>query len=97
MFLWLQLPSAQENKVCHCFHFFPPSIYLEVMGVDAMMLVFCMLHFKAAFSLSFFTFIKMLFSSSLLSAIKVISSAYLRLLVFPLAISFRRDPAQHFA
>ena len=23
---WLQSPSAQENKVCHCFHFFP--IYL---------------------------------------------------------------------
>ena len=31
--------GAQENKVCHCFHFFP--IYLhEVMGPDAMILVF---------------------------------------------------------
>ena len=31
--------GAQENKVCHCFHRFP-SIYHEVMGPDAMMLVF---------------------------------------------------------
>ena len=38
--------------------------------------------FKPAFSLSSFTFIKRLFNSSLLSAIRVISSAYLRLLIF---------------
>ena len=25
--------GAQENKVCHCFHF-PPSICHEVMGLD---------------------------------------------------------------
>ena len=42
--------------------------------------------FKPAFSLSSFTFIKKLFSSSSLSAIKVISPAYLRLLVFLLSI-----------
>ena len=47
-----------------------------------MILVFWMLNFKPTFSLSFFTFIKRLFSSSLLSAIKVVSSAYLRLLIF---------------
>ena len=40
-----------------------------------------MLSFKPAFSLSFFTFIKRLFSSSSLFAIKVVSSSYLRLLV----------------
>ena len=40
------------------------------------------LSFKPAFSLSSFTFIKRLFSSSLLSAIRVVSSAYLRLLIF---------------
>ena len=34
----------------------------------------------------FFTFIKSLFSSSSLSAIRVVSSAYLKLLIFPLAI-----------
>src|SRR5574337_1624373 len=45
-----------------------------------------MLSFKPTFSLSTFTFIKKLFSSSSLSAIRVISSAHLRLLIFLLAI-----------
>ena len=45
-----------------------------------------MLSFKPAISLSSFTFIKRLFSTSLLSAIRVVSSAYLRLLIFLLAI-----------
>ena len=36
--------------------------------------------------MSFFTFLKRLFSSSSLSDIKVVSSAYLRLLIFLLAI-----------
>ena len=31
--------GAQENKICHCFHFFPYT-YHEVMGLDAMILVF---------------------------------------------------------
>ena len=59
-----------------------PSICHEVMGLDAMIFVFWMLSFKPAFSLSSFTFIKRLFSFSLLSAIRVVSSAYLRLLIF---------------
>ena len=63
---WLQSPfavilGAQENKVCHCFHCFP-SICHEAMGPDVMILVFRMLSFKPAFSLSSFTFIKKLFS-----------------------------------
>ena len=62
------------------------SICHEVMGPDAMILVFWMLSYKPAFSLSSFTFIKRLFSSSSLSAIKVVSYAYLRLLIFPPAI-----------
>ena len=41
-----------------------------------------MFSFKSAFSLSSFIFIRRLFSSSLLSAIRVVSSAYLRLLIF---------------
>ena len=45
-----------------------------------------MLSLKPAFSLSTFTFIKRLFSSSSLSAIRVVSSAYLRLLIFLQAI-----------
>ena len=47
-----------------------------------MFLVFWMLGFKPAFSFYSFTFIKRLFSSSSLSAIRVVSSAYLRLLRF---------------
>ena len=63
-----------------------PSTSHEVLEPDAMILVFWMLSFKPAFSLSSFTFIKKLFSSSSLSAIRVVSSAYLRLLIFILAI-----------
>ena len=55
------------------------------MGPDAMIFVFWMLSFKPTFSLSF-TFIKKLFSSSSLSAIRVVSSLYLRLLTFLLEI-----------
>ena len=50
------------------------------------MIIFWTLSFKPVFSLSSLTFIKRLFSSSLLSAIRVVSSAYLRLLIFVLAI-----------
>ena len=45
-----------------------------------------MLSYKSTFSLSSFIFIKWLFSSSSLSAIRVVSSAYLRLLMFLPAI-----------
>ena len=55
-----------------------------MVGPDAINLVLQVL--KPAFSLSSFTFIKRLFSSSLLSAIRLVSSAYLRLLTFLLAI-----------
>ena len=58
-----------------------PSICYGVMGPDAMILVFWMLSFKPTFSLFSFTFIRRLFSSPL-SAISVVSSAYLRLLIF---------------
>ena len=60
-----------------------PSICYEVMGTDAMILVFWILSFKPTFSLPSFTFIKRLFSFSSLSAIRVVSSAYLRLLISP--------------
>ena len=62
-----------------------PSICHEVMGPDAMVLVFWTLTFKPTFSLSSFPFIKRLFSY-LLFAIRVMSSAYLRLLIFLPAI-----------
>ena len=51
-----------------------------------MILVFLMLNFKQAFSLPSFTLIKRFFSSSSLSAIRVVSLAYLRLLICLLAI-----------
>ena len=54
------------------------------MGLDAMILVYWMLSFKPTILLSL-TF-KRLFSSSLLFAIRVVSSAYLRLLLFLLAV-----------
>ena len=61
---WLQSVcsdfGAQENKICHCFHFFL-SICHEVMGLDAMHLVFWMLSFKPVFSLSSSTLLKRLF------------------------------------
>ena len=56
------------------------------MRLDAMVFFFWMLNFKSAFSLYSFTFIKRLFNSSLLSAIRMVSSAYLRLLIFLPAI-----------
>ena len=63
---WLQSPSAvilgPKKIKCHYFHSFP--IYLEVMGPDAMILIFWMLSFKPTFSFSF-NFIKRIFSSSL--------------------------------
>ena len=75
---------------------------MKVMGPDAMTLVFWMLSFKPTFSLSSFTFIKRLFSSSSLSAIRVVSSAYLRLLillVFPVVMygceSWTKKKAEH--
>ena len=83
LILWLQSPSAvilEPPKIRSLsFHYFP--ICHEVMGPDAMILVFWMLSFKPTFSLSSFTLIKRLLSSSSLSAIRVVSSAYLRLLI----------------
>ena len=86
---WLQSPSsdfgAQENKVCHCFHFFPHlfttkwwdwmlwSLFFECWVLSQI--------FHSPLSLS-----SRLFSSSSLSAITVVSSAYLRLLIFLPAI-----------
>ena len=77
--------GAPQNKVCHCFHCFPIYCH-EVKGLDAMIFIFWMLGCKPTFSLSSFTFIERLFSSCFLSAIKVVPSAYLKLLIFLLAI-----------
>ena len=77
--------EAHKNKVFHSFDCFP--IYLPWSdGTRYHDLRFWMLSFKPTFSLSSFTFIKRLFHSSLLSAIRVVSSAYLKLLIFLPAI-----------
>ena len=68
----LQWFWSPKNKVWHCFYCFPWSNgtrFLEVMGPDATIFIFWMLRVKPTFSLSSFTFIKRLFSSSSLSAI----------------------------
>ena len=88
---WLQSPSAvilesPPQKKSNTVSTVSPSIFYEVKGPDAMIFVFWMLSFKPTFSLYSFTFIKRLFSSSSLSAIRVVSSAYLRLLIFLSAI-----------
>ena len=77
--------GAPQNKICHCFqflhllamkwwHWMPWSLFSECWALSQL------------FSLSSFTFIKRIFSSSLLSAIRVVSSAYLRWLIFLPAI-----------
>ena len=73
--------GAPQNQVSHCFHCFP--IYFPWSdGTRCHDLKFseCWV-LSQLFTLSF-TFIKRLFSSSSLSAIRVVSSAYLRLLIF---------------
>ena len=61
-----------------------PSICHEVMGLDAVILVFWVL--SQLFTLLFHPHQEVLISSSL-SAIRVVSSAYLRLLIFLLPVS----------
>ena len=83
---WLQSPSGVilEPKNIKSLTVFIVSPYIchEVMGPHVMIFVFWMLSFKPTFSLSPFTLIKRLFSSYSLSAIRVVSSAHLRLLIF---------------
>ena len=82
--------GAQENKVSHCFHCFP--IYLPWSdGIRCHDLHFLNVEFLT----SFFTLtFKRLFNSSLLSAIRVVSSAYLRLLIFLPTISVAQTVAR---
>ena len=87
---WLQSPSAvilgPKKRKSDTVYVVSSSVCREVMGPDAMILVFWILSSKPTSSLSSFTFINRLFISSLLSAIRVVSSDYLRLLVFLPAI-----------
>ena len=98
---WLHLPSAvilkAEKIKSVTVSIVSPSICYEVMGPDAMIFIFPMLSFKPAFSLSSFIFIKSLFSSSSLSAIRVVSSAHPRLLIFFPAVLFPAYYSSHLA
>ena len=83
----LQSPSAvilePKNKVCNCFHCF--CVYFPWSdGTRCHDFSFLNVELSSTFHESF-TFIKKLFSSSL-SAIRVVSSSYLRLLIFLPAI-----------
>ena len=99
---WLQLLSAVilelKKRKSVTVSIVSPSICHEVIGLDAMILVFWILSLNPAFSLSSFTFIKKFFSSSLLSAIMVGSSAYLRSWYFSQQSWFQLvlHPARHF-
>ena len=71
---WVQSPSTvilepRKRKFVTVF-MVSPSVCHDMMGLDVMILVFWMLNFKPTFSLSSFTFIKRLFSSSSPSAIR---------------------------
>ena len=77
----LQWFWSPQNKVSHCFHCFP--IYLPWSdGTKCHDLHFLNVEFKPDVSLSSFTFIKRLFGFSSRSALRVVSFAYLRLLIF---------------
>ena len=83
---WLQSPYAvilePKKTKSVTVSIVSPFIWHEVIGLDAMIFVLWMLILKPAFSFSSFIFIKRFFSSSSLSAIRVASSAYLRLFLF---------------
>jgi len=78
--------GAPKNIVSHCFHclpiYFPWSDRTRCHDLSFLNVEF-FINVKPTFSLSSFTFIKRLFSSSSLSAIRVV---YLRLLIFLPAI-----------
>ena len=88
---WLQSPSAvilePKKRKSGTTSAFSPCVCHMVMGADALILVlfiylFLILSLKPTLSLSSLTLIKRLFSFSLLSAFRVVSSTYLRLLMF---------------
>jgi len=89
---WLHPPSTVilEKKIkSSIVSSFSSSVCHEVLGPDAMILVSWMLSFKLAFSFSSFTLIKSLFSSTSIYAIRVVSYACLKVLIFLPAIWFQ--------
>ena len=77
--------EAQGKKICHCWHFF--TFYLPWSGgTGCHNLSFLNVEFKASFFTLLFHPHQEVLRFSLLSAIRVVSSAYLRLLIFLAAI-----------
>ena len=73
---------AQEGEICHCVHIYPfYSPWSNEAGCHDLgfFFFFLIFSFDLALSLSSFTLIKRLFSSSSLSFLRVLSSASLRL------------------
>ena len=90
---WLQSPSTvnlDPKKIKSVTaSTFSHSVYHEVMGqivIILLLLLFFRLTFKPAFSLFSFTLLKRLVNSCLLYTIRIMSSAYLSLLIFLPAI-----------
>ena len=82
--------EARQNKAWHCFPFYLPRrdgtrCYDLRWFLLLLLLLLLIFSFKPTFSLSSFTLINSLFSSSSLYAIIVVSFAYLKLVVFLLA------------
>ena len=73
--------GAQEKEICHYFHIFGFCFPCSNGAIYHDLRLFFSIHVKLALSL-FFTLIKRLFRFSSLSAIRVVSSTYLRLLMF---------------
>ena len=102
LILWLQSPSAmilEPKKIKYVTaSTFASSVCHEVMGPDATIIALWMFGFKPSLSFSSFNLFKRLLSSSSLSAIRRLSSAYLRLLVFSWQFWFQLviHPAWHF-
>ena len=82
---WLQSLSAvivePKKRKSVTTSTFSPSVCHEVMRADTVIRVFLIFILKLALSLSSFTLIKRLFSSSSVSAVRVVPSTYLRLLM----------------
>ena len=82
--------GAHEKEICHYFHllpfYLPCSNWGRCHDLVSCFFFFCcfflVFSLKPALSLSSFTLIKRLFSSSSPSAIRVLSSTFLRLLMF---------------
>ena len=89
LILWLKSLSTvilePKKIVCHCYHIFPMKNFPILPGSDGTGchdLSFFKVEFRASSITLLFPLIKRLFSSYSLSDIRVVSSAYLRLLIF---------------